>query len=205
VTVAGAPLRIAVMGVAGAGKTTIARALAAAIDVAYIDADDLHPAANVRKMSAGVPLDDEDRWPWLKLVGDAVASRPGGVVVACSALKRRYRDALREQAPALFFVHLAPSPAVIEARLAARPDHFMPPSLLASQFDTLEPLEGEVGITIEATAAVDELVSSICERLLGGQESEQGHDERPRIDGHPLRVKRPPSDQGVDGDPTSER
>ena len=167
-SVAGAPLRIAVMGVAGAGKTTIARALAAAIDVAYIDADDLHPAANVRKMSAGVPLDDEDRWPWLELVGDAVASRPGGVVVACSALKKRYRDALREQAPALFFVHLAPSPAVIEARLAARPDHFMPPSLLASQLDALEPLEGEVGITIEATAAVDELVSSICERLLGG-------------------------------------
>lgn len=161
----GAPLQIAVMGVTGAGKTTIARALAAALDVAYIDGDDLHPASNVRKMAAGVPLDDEDRRPWLELVGYAVAGCPEGVVIACSALKKRYRVALREHAPALFFVHLAPSPVVLEARVAARPDHFMPPSLLASQLDALEPLKDEAGITIEATGAVDELVSAICARL----------------------------------------
>jgi len=163
----GAPLQIAVMGVAGAGKTTIGRALAAALEVAFIDADDLHPPSNVRKMSAGVPLEDEDRWPWLDLVGSAVARETGGVVVACSALRKRYRDALRERASALVFVHLAPSPLVLEARLAARADHFMPPSLLASQLETLEPLEGEAGMTIEATGAVDEVVSAICAGLVG--------------------------------------
>ena len=160
------PLHVAVMGVTGAGKTTIAQALAAALDVAYIDADDLHSASNVKKMFAGAPLDDEDRRPWLELVGYALAGRLEGAVVACSALKRRYRDALREHAPALFFVHLAPAPTVLEARLTARTDHFMPPSLLASQLDALEPLdEGEAGITIEATGSVDELVSAIVARL----------------------------------------
>ena len=162
-----APLQIAVMGVTGAGKTTVAQALAAELHAEYIDADDLHPASNVSKMSAGVPLDDEDRRPWLELVGYTVASRTGGVVVACSALKRRYRDALREHAPALFFVHLAPSPTVLEARLAARPDHFMPPGLLGSQLDTLETLEAdEAGATIKATGRVDELVSAIVALLL---------------------------------------
>ena len=163
-----APLQIAVMGVTGAGKTTVAQALAAKLDAEYIDADDMHPASNVSKMSAGVPLDDEDRRPWLELVGYTVASRTGGVVVACSALKRRYRDALREHAPALFFVHLAPSPTVLEARLAlARPDHFMPPGLLGSQLDTLETLgAGEAGATIRATGRVDELVSAIVALLL---------------------------------------
>ena len=165
------------MGVTGAGKTTIAQALAAALDVAYIDADDLHPASNVGKMSAGVPLDDEDRRPWLELVGYAVAGRPQGAVVACSALKRRYRDALREHAPELFFVHLAPSPAVLEVRLAARPDHFMPPGLLASQLDALEALEAdEAGATIETTGPVDELVSAIVARLPKRRESEPSPD-----------------------------
>jgi len=155
------------MGVTGAGKTTVAQALALALDIAYVDADDLHPAANVRKMSAGVPLDDADRRPWLDLVGNSVAGRPEGVVVACSALKRRYRDALRAHAPALFFAHLAPSSAVLEARLETRPDHFMPQSLLKSQLDALEPLEAdEAGITIETTGPVDELVSAIVARLI---------------------------------------
>jgi gluconokinase len=166
VTVAGAPLRIAVMGVAGAGKTTIGRALAAALDVTFIDADDLHPPSNVSKMSAGVPLDDDDRWPWLDVVGSAVADRSGGSVIACSALKRRYRDALRAHAAGLLFVHLAPPPALLRARLRSRPDHFMPPSLLESQLGALEPLEAdEAGVTITTTALVDELVSEIVGRL----------------------------------------
>ena len=165
-TVAGAPLRIAVMGVAGAGKTTIGRALAAALDVAFIDADDLHPPSNVSKMSVGVPLKDDDRWPWLDVVGRALAGRAEGSVVACSALKRRYRDALRAHAPELLFVHLAPPPALLDARLHARPDHFMPPSLLESQLEALEPLEAdEAGVTIGTTAPVDELVSEIVVRL----------------------------------------
>lgn len=156
------------MGVAGAGKTTIGRALAAALDVAFIDADDLHPPSNVRKMSAGVPLEDADRWPWLDQVGRAVADRAGGSVVACSALKRRYRDALRDHAPELLFVHLAPPPALIDARLHVRSDHFMPPSLLESQLETLEPLEAdEAGLTIRRTAPVEELASAIVVRLAG--------------------------------------
>ena len=155
------------MGVSGSGKSTVGRALAAALDVAFIDADDLHPPSNVRKMAAGVPLDDEDRWPWLDLVGSAVARRAGGCGRGVLGAQKRYRDALREQAPALVFVHLAPSPLVLEARLAARADHFMPPSLLASQLETLEPLEGEAGMTIEATGAVDEVVSAICAGLVG--------------------------------------
>jgi gluconokinase len=174
VIAAATPLRVAVMGVTGAGKTTIARALAVALDVAYIDADDLHPASNVKKMSAGVPLDDDDRRPWLELVGYAVAGQREGAVVACSALKRRYRDALRAHAPALFFVHLAPAPTVLEARLTARTDHFMPPSLLASQLDALEPLgEDEDGVTICSTGSVDEVVSAVVARLPRGGESAQ--------------------------------
>ena len=154
------------MGVTGSGKTTIARALGRTLDLAYVDADDLHPSSNVTKMAAGQPLDDTDRGPWLESVGRAIAGRADGVVVACSALKRRYRDALRQHAPGIFFVHLAPSQTVLESRLAERPDHFMPPSLLPSQFDALEPLEGgEAGVTIAETGPVDELVGAIVRRL----------------------------------------
>ena len=117
-------------------------------------------------MSAGVPLEDDDRWPWLDEVGRAVAAPPEGVVVACSALKRRYRNLLRAHVPTLQFVHLAPSRAALQARLRARSAHFMPPSLLESQLDALEPLEAdEPGVTVETTESVDELVSAIVARL----------------------------------------
>lgn len=164
------------MGVAGAGKSTIGRALAAALGVAFVDADDLHPTSNVSKMSRGVPLQDDDRWPWLDEVGRAIVDRADGSVVACSALKRRYRDALRAQAPELLFAHLAPPPALIDARLHARPDHFMPATLLESQLAALEPLaEDEAGITIARTGPVDELVSKIvaalADRLVRGAPS----------------------------------
>jgi carbohydrate kinase (thermoresistant glucokinase family) len=96
------------MGVTGAGKTTVARAMSVALGVPYIDADDLHPPSNVEKMAAGVPLDDNDRWPWLRLVGSEAADGTDGVVIACSAIKRRYRNALRVGTPSLIFVHLAP-------------------------------------------------------------------------------------------------
>ena len=154
------------MGVTGAGKTTIARALGLALNLEYLDADALHPSANVAKMAAGHPLDDSDRGPWLDAVGRATVGRPRGVVVACSALKRRYRDALRHHAPGIFFVHLALPETVLESRLASRPDHFMPRSLLPSQLDALEPLEaGEAGITVEATVPVDEIVATIVRHL----------------------------------------
>jgi carbohydrate kinase (thermoresistant glucokinase family) len=160
------PVQVAVMGVAGAGKTTVARALADHLGVDFIDADDLHPSANIAKMAAGIPLDDSDREPWLALVGRAVAVRAQGAVLACSALKRRYRDALRADAPELFFVHLSPPPTVLQERLDARVDHFMPSSLLASQLAALEPLAAaESGITVTTTQPTDEIVAMIRERL----------------------------------------
>ncbi|WP_439592846.1 gluconokinase [Microbacterium sp.] len=156
-------MSIVVMGVSGAGKSTVAAALAAALGGAYIDADDLHPAENVAKMAAGVPLDDGDRMPWLRLVGGALAE-DRLVVVACSALRRTYRDVLRDAASRVFFVHLDVDPAVLSARLAQRTDHFMPASLLASQLATLEPLDAdEAGIVVDAAAPLAEIIPAAAE------------------------------------------
>ena len=126
--------RIVVMGVSGAGKSTVGEALAHRLDVPFVDADDLHPAANVEKMRTGTPLTDDDRWPWLDLVGAALAAaEPPGIVVACSALRRAYRDRLRAVAPDVAFVALEGDPEVLAERLGARAGHFMPATLLASQ------------------------------------------------------------------------
>ncbi|WP_231479926.1 MULTISPECIES: gluconokinase [unclassified Microbacterium] len=154
---------IVVMGVSGVGKTTVGRELARRMGVAFIDADDLHGPENIAKMAAGAPLDDDDRWPWLDRVGAALAADPA-VVVACSALKRSYRDRLRASAPTVFFVHLdAPRERVV-AQTTARRDHFMPPALLASQLQTLEPLgPDEQGIAVTVDAAPEELVARICQ------------------------------------------
>lgn len=143
---------VVVMGVSGAGKTTIARMLAVAYDVPFIDADDLHSDAARAKMAAGHPLDGADRRPWLQRVA-AAAHEAGDVVVACSALRRRYRDALRRGAPGVRFVELDVSRAELQQRVAARVDHFMPPNLLESQLATLEPLESdEAGVRVTADA-----------------------------------------------------
>ncbi|SED73135.1 gluconokinase [Streptomyces sp. PAN_FS17] len=134
---------IVVMGVSGTGKTTVAHSLAQRLAVPFAEADEFHSAANIAKMSAGIPLDDSDRRPWLRAIGrwlheHAVAGSGG--VVTCSALKRRYRDTLREAAPSVFFLHLTASEEVLEQRIGHRAGHFMPESLLASQLATLEPL-----------------------------------------------------------------
>lgn len=157
---------IVVMGVSGAGKTTVGRDLAHRLGVSFIDADDLHGSENVAKMAAGIPLDDDDRWPWLDRVGVALAADPG-VVIACSALKRRYRDRLRASAPDTVFVHLdAPKERVTE-QATARRGHFMPPALLASQLQTLEPLGAdEDGITVTVDGTAGELVERIRQHLL---------------------------------------
>lgn len=157
---------IVVMGVSGAGKTTVGRDLAHRLGVSFIDADDLHGSENVAKMAAGIPLDDDDRWPWLDRVGVALAADPG-VVIACSALKRRYRDRLRASAPDTVFVHLdAPKERVTE-QATARRGHFMPPALLASQLQTLEPLGAdEDGITATVDGTAGELVERIRQHLL---------------------------------------
>lgn len=126
------------MGVAGCGKTSVGEALSAATGIPYRDGDDLHPPANVAKMRRGEPLTDEDRWPWLALVGQALIHAP--LIIGCSALKRRYRDVITVQAKApVTFIHLSGSRDLIAARMNARKGHFMPPALLDSQFTTLEP------------------------------------------------------------------
>lgn len=163
-----APL-IVVMGVSAVGKSTIGIQLAERLGVPFRDADDLHPAANVEKMRAGSPLDDDDRWPWLDLVGRTLQSaESSGLVLACSALRRAYRDRLRRHAPTTCFVHLHADDTVLAARAAGRTGHFMPPSLLASQLATLEALaDDERGLVVDVDAPVDEIVDSAAAGLLG--------------------------------------
>lgn len=132
--------RYVVMGVSGCGKSSIGAAFAAAIDGTFIDGDDLHPAANVAKMAAGLALNDEDRAPWLVKVGRALMGRGRPVVIGCSALKRRYRDTIRSEAgQRVVFLHLTGSRDLLLARMAQRTGHFMPQSLLDSQLSILEP------------------------------------------------------------------
>lgn len=164
----GAPRAIVVMGVAGSGKTTVGGALADALGWRFVDADDFHPSANVEKMRAGVPLDDADRAPWLArlnaLLRHAVA-RDAPLVLACSALRARYRDRLRVRAERVAFVHLAGDFDTIAARLGARRDHYMPPALLKSQFDALEP-PGTDALMIDVREPVDAIVAQV-RRALG--------------------------------------
>ncbi|MBD7919280.1 gluconokinase [Cellulomonas sp. Sa3CUA2] len=155
------------MGVAGCGKSTVGSLLARLLGVPFVDADGLHPPANVARMSAGVPLTDADRAPWLASVAAEVAAAPTGAVVACSALRRRYRDALRAGAPGTVFVHLTGTREVLAARIGARIDHFMPPALLDSQLATLEPLDDdEPGWVLNITWPAEELAATAAERLL---------------------------------------
>jgi gluconokinase len=158
---------VVVMGVSGSGKSTVGAALAQRLGVPFEDADDLHPRANIAKMSAGQPLDDDDRYPWLEIIGEwlAVHADRGGVM-SCSALKRTYRDHLRRHAPDVAFVHLEGSHEVITDRQASRPGHFMPASLLASQFATLEPLQpDERGVVIDVDQSVDAIVAASVSEL----------------------------------------
>lgn len=160
-------LAIVVMGVSGSGKSTVGRALADALGAAFVDADDLHPSENVAKMAAGSPLTDEDRAPWLDRVGAAIAARPGPVVVACSALRRGYRDRLIAGAGRpIAFVHLTVAREELAARLERRREHFMPVGLLDSQLGTLEPLEvDEPGLAVRADRAPAAIVADVAEWL----------------------------------------
>lgn len=157
---------VVVMGVSGSGKSTVGAALAQRLRVPFADADDFHPAENIAKMSAGQPLDDNDRGPWLESIGAWLADHGTGGVMSCSALKRDYRDRLREHAPTTLFAHLAGSVDVISRRQASRPGHFMPPALLASQFETLEPLTAdENGLTVDVDQSVDAIVDELVASL----------------------------------------
>jgi gluconokinase len=153
---------IVVMGVSGSGKSTVGAALAQRLRVPFADADDFHPPANIAKMTAGIPLDDTDRRPWLEALGAWLAQRcSGGGVMSCSALKRSYRDQLRLHCPDIEFLHLSGTLEVIARRQASRPGHFMPASLLASQFQTLEPLgPDEPGLVIDVDNSIDAIVDT---------------------------------------------
>jgi gluconokinase len=169
VTHAESPLTVVLMGVTGSGKSTVAAPLARRLGAVEADGDAFHSEANVRKMAAGVPLDDEDRQPWLQAISAWIGAREAesvGAVVTCSALRRRYRDVLRDGHPSVRFVHLAPPRAVLERRLAERTGHYMPASLLPSQLATLEPLgPHEPGFEVTADGPPDEIADEIVERL----------------------------------------
>jgi gluconokinase len=154
---------VVVMGVSGTGKSTIGLALAETLDVPFVEGDDLHPVANREKMAAGIPLTDADRAPWLDAIA-AKLDRP--VVVACSALKRAYRDRLREAAPDLVVVFLHGEPTLLAGRMEGRDGHFMPTSLLRSQLDTLEePAADEHAIGVDVSLRPDEIVDLVIHRL----------------------------------------
>jgi gluconokinase len=159
-------LRVVVMGVSGCGKTTVGRALAARLGLPYIEGDDLHPPHNVARMAAGVPLTDADREGWLQAVARELADAPGGAVVSCSALKRRYRELLRRAAPDLRLVHLHGPRELLAARLAGRQGHYMPASLLPSQFEALEPpVADEHAISIDVSAPPETILAEVLHQL----------------------------------------
>ncbi|WP_028815707.1 gluconokinase [Streptomyces flavidovirens] len=153
------PHVVVVMGVAGTGKTTIGPLLAGRLGVPYAEGDDFHPPANIAKMSAGTPLDDADRWPWLDAIGAWAHSRAGlGGVVSSSALKRVYRDRLRAAAPDAVFLHLTGDRELIEERMRERRGHFMPTALLDSQYAALQPLqEDEAGVSVDVSGSPEDI------------------------------------------------
>jgi gluconokinase len=156
-----------VMGPSACGKTTIARALAQALQARYLEGDELHPASNVEKMRSGIALDDADRAPWLDAMGRALCQDPAQAVVAtCSALKRRYRDHLRAVAGPLVFIHPLVARQILSQRLALRTEHYMPASLLESQLADLEPLAiDEPGFVVDGAASLASQVELIRSRL----------------------------------------
>lgn len=157
--------RVVVMGVSGSGKSAVGSALAARLGWRFVDGDDLHPPASIAKMSAGIPLTDQDRAPWLAAVGRQLAAGPR-TIAACSALKRAYRAAIAEAAPGVFFAHLVVSEATLAARMRTRAGHFMPASLLDSQLAALEPLDpSEPGIAVDADRDLDSVVRELAGRL----------------------------------------
>lgn len=159
---------IIVMGVSGCGKSTVGEGLAQALGLPFMEGDKLHPVSNVKKMAAGTPLDDDDRWPWLDLVGAELRKGydAGGIVISCSALKKTYRDRLREACNGtLAFVYLEGSEALLTERMGARTGHFMPLSLLQTQLATLQVPTGEPGVV---TVSIDATPEMIIEKAIKG-------------------------------------
>jgi gluconokinase len=165
-------LEVVVMGVTGSGKSTVGHALAQRLGLAFADGDAFHSPANIEKMTRGIPLDDADRAQWLATIAEWLRAHRGtGAVVACSALRRRYRDILRTGAPQAVFLHLVGPPEEVAARVAGRTAHFMPTSLVESQIRTLEPLEpDERGVVIAFDDAIDDIVDTFLEAARAWQQ-----------------------------------
>ena len=160
---------VIVMGVAGCGKSSVAQAIAAALKMPLVEGDAFHPPCNQRKMTEGMPLDDADRAGWLDELAHQIGAHPHGVVMTCSALKRRYRDRLRRANASLRFVHLAISQETALSRVTARAaQHFFGPSLVASQFEALESPAGEPGVLeVDATQPLPVLAAQIAAWMQG--------------------------------------
>lgn len=167
-------ITVVVMGVSGSGKTTVARCIDDILGWPFAEGDEFHPPANVEKMASGTPLTDEDRAPWLAAVARWIGEQEAAgrsAVVTCSALKRAYREVLRRDNPSVWFVHVSPSRDALQQRLETRSGHYMPVSLLASQLETLEPLEpDEPGLTISGEGSPD----VVAARALDALRHEQG-------------------------------
>lgn len=158
-------MQIVAFGASGCGKSSIGILLAKALGIPFKDGDDLHPQANIQKMASGIPLTDEDRWPWLDLCGLTLQMQ-GGAVIACSALRKVYRDRIRNLAPDAIFVHLSGSQELLLERLNNRKGHFMRPQMLVSQLETLEELEGdERGFTLQIDRSEADIVEEAIDRL----------------------------------------
>ena len=142
------PIHLVVMGVAGCGKSGVGKRIASALNLPLIEGDDFHPLSNKQKMEHGTPLNDNDRAGWLRALADELTARPTGALLTCSALKSRYRDVLRSGAPRLKFLHLVITPEESLRRVAKRSGHFYPPSLVSSQFETLEDPSQEPGVLV---------------------------------------------------------
>jgi gluconokinase len=160
------PLHLVVMGVAGCGKSLVGARLSAALGLPLVEGDDFHPAGNIEKMRQAIPLTDADRSEWLQRLAQELRHHPQGAVLTCSALKRAYRDTLRGPVPHLRFLHLALTQHQALERVASRTDHFYPPSLVASQFETLEDPAGEPGVhVVDATWHIDRVVEGALRAL----------------------------------------
>lgn len=164
------PRLIVLMGVAGCGKSTVGPLLAAALGSRYLDGDTFHPPENIRKMAAGTPLEDKDRWPWLDRIAETLEKEHGPLIVGCSALKRRYRQHIRTASGRpVFFVHLSGPRDLIAKRMLKRDGHFMPTSLLESQIAALEPPRAdEAALEVSIDQSMESLVGEIVKRLVGG-------------------------------------